>query len=95
MKIYIFAYNDFMGTAQSVTAFLDSKKEVLNWCTFVSHSVLIVSERSLLELTQIISTAFPGRYFFLSEIHGSTSNGYLPSWTWDFINTPKSSGRWQ
>ncbi len=94
MKIYILLYNDLMGTKQSVTAFLDSKREILNWATVTHHSVLIVSEKNVNELIQIFQNAFPGCYFLLSEIDGRTSNGFLPSWLWDFINNPKSSGRW-
>ena len=95
MKLYVLVFNDYMGTQESVTAFLDSRKEVLNWCTVVPHSILIVSEKSLADLTQLFSTTYPGRYFLLSEIQGFTSNGILQKSVWDFINNPKSSGRWQ
>lgn len=94
MKVYILAFNDFMGIQKAVLDFLDTRREILNWCSVLPHSILIVSDRPIAELNQIFASQFPGRYFLLSEIRGQTSNGLLPRFAWDFINTPKSSGRW-
>ena len=95
MKLYVFLYNDTIGTQQSVQFFLETRREVLNWFRFAPHSFLLVSNESLQTLTVMFQNNFPGSWFFLSEINGTTSNGILPQGYWDFINNPKSSGKWQ
>ena len=95
MKAYLLAFNDFMGTQQSVLAFLDTRKEILHWCSILPHSIIIVSELTAFQLADIFRNQFPGRHFLISEIQGVSSDGWLPAWVWDFVNQPKSSGRWK
>lgn len=93
-RIYLLAFNDYMGTQQSVLDFLDTRREITNWLSVLPHSVLLVSEHPMVVLRNMILAKFPNCFFLLSEIHGSTSNGLLSKAAWDFINNPKSSGRW-
>lgn len=94
MKAYLFLFNDLMGSQKSVQAFLDTKKEILNWYSILPHSLILVSKHDAKELSTIIHTVFPNQFFLVSEISGLTSNGWLQEKDWDFINNPKSSGRW-
>jgi len=94
-RIFIFAFNDLMGTQQSVLDFLDTRSEILNWLSVLPHSIFIVSDHDLYQLTRVITDNYPGRFFVISEIKGMTSNGLLGIAAWDFINFPKSSGRWK
>ena len=94
MNVYLFAFNDLMGTQKAVTDFLDTRPEILNWCSVLPHSLLIVSERTVHQLLQIVNQAFPGRNFLISKVSSHEINGLLPKFAWDFINYPKSSGRW-
>ena len=95
MRVYILAFNDFMGTQQSVLNFIDTRREILNWFSVLPHSIFFVSELECYELTHVFKSAFPDRFFLISEIKGFTSGGLFPQAVWDFINSPKSSGRWK
>jgi hypothetical protein len=79
---------------QSLLDFLDTQPDVVNWLIFsaLSGQVMVVSERSCLEVAGLIRTRFSGELFtvsIVSEIDGWMNQGY-----WDFDNAPKSSGRW-
>lgn len=94
MKTFIFAFNSSLGSQQSVLDFLDTRPEILNWLNLLPQSIVLVSEKTVSELTDIIRSKYPGHHFIVSEISGLSSNGFLGKTSWEFINHPKSSGRW-
>jgi hypothetical protein len=81
---------------KSILDFLDTRKEILNWYAAMPDTILFVSRDSSFSVSQLLSNRF-GRdlTFILSEIDGVTTDGAINQPVWDFINTPKSSGRWE
>lgn len=92
MRVYALHHmidNDF------VTAFLDTRREVLNWYMAMPGLIMVVSRSDLLALTGIIHAGLPWMHFVLNEIHPESVNGFIGRGVWDFINNPQSSGRWE
>lgn len=78
-----------------LTAFLDTRPEVLNWYAVLPGMILVVSRSDLIALTGVIHAVFPWLRFLLCEISSETANGYMSREVWEFVNTPRSSGRWE
>jgi hypothetical protein len=95
MKPYLFSFNATMGTRQQVLDFLDTLPQVLNWYAPLPESVIIISERGVSELQALIHNRYPMSYFIITEIPPGGNDGWLPKVAWDFINNPRSSGRWR
>jgi hypothetical protein len=84
-----------MGPQQQVLDFLDTRPEILNWFSILPNSIFIVSDKTTIELTKIIHDRYPNAMFAISPIDPSQTGGWLTQLAWDFINNPKSSGRWR
>ncbi len=91
-KVFLVTFNGFR---LPLTQFLDSRPEVLNWFAVLSNAILIVSRGTATSLGQLMHNQFPSMWFIVTEIHPTEVNGWMNSQTWDFINSPKSSGRWE
>ena len=92
-KVFFLAFPPLLGLT-TVTGFLDTRPEVLNWLTLFPDMVLIVSVENTSKLSALMREQFPNFFFFISEIDPLKTDGWLPQVVWDFINAPKSSGRW-
>ena len=95
MTPYLFSFNATMGTRQQVLTYLDSLPQVLNWYAVLPEAVIIISRQSSSKLSDLIHQRYPLSYFIIAEIPRDNNNGWLPKTAWDFINNPKSSGRWE
>lgn len=73
---------------------LDSRTEIQNWLAIFPGAVLIASKSDLAALTGLLHVTAQGWNFFAAEVTSSTTNGWMNQQVWDFINSPKSSGRW-
>jgi len=91
-KVYLLTFNGFRA---QITAFLDTRREVLNWFGILSNTILIVSRSNAPTLSNLVHSQFPTMWFLITELDPSTIDGYLPDQAWDFITKPKSSGRWE
>ena len=78
-----------------ITDFLNTRPEILNWYSFFGGSIFIVSRAELADLINIIHGADPEFRFVISEVAGGQAGGSINQEVWDFVNTPKSSGRWE
>ena len=94
MRSYVLVFNDTVASRQSMLDFLDTRSEVLNWYAFSGEGIFVVSEYTAHELAAIIHQQFPALFFVVSEVVPARNDGFLPSVAWDFVNIPKSSGRW-
>lgn len=92
LKLYLLNH----GVSQKfILDFLDTRPEVLNWYSVPPATVFIVSRQDLVALTGILHVAYPWLNFTLAATDGSSINGFMNKEVWDFINNPKSSGRWE
>jgi hypothetical protein len=92
MKIFLLTFNAL--DRKSILDFLDLQPAVLNWFAINWQAILIVSESDATALSTIIHTQFPNMLFIITEIERGKTNGWMGNVVWDFINLPKSSGRW-
>jgi hypothetical protein len=85
----------FTGPRDPLTNYLNSRREVLNWFAILPAAILVVSRMNATDLKNIIHAGFPNLWFMISEIDPAKINGWMNKPAWDFINNPKSSGRWE
>ncbi len=95
MKPYLFSFNATMGTRQQVLDFLDTLPQVLNWYAPLPQSVILISDSPMQKLSELIHNHYPMSFFIITEIVDKANNGWLPREAWEFINDPKSSGKWR
>jgi len=94
MKAFIFVFDNSITQRQTVLDFLDTRLEVLNWYALFPNMIIIISETDASTLQALIRGVFPTIFFVVSQIIPGLNDGWLPKAAWDFINNPKSSGRW-
>mgnify|MGYP001430434223 CR=1 FL=1 len=94
MKVYIISFNPLMLPVYELLNYLDTRTEVLNWYSPFAGTVLIVSNHNQTFLSNIISMQFPLQHFLITEATIYNTDGRLLNQAWEFIRTPKSSGRW-
>ncbi len=95
MRAYLLTFNEFIAPRQTVVDFLDTRREVLNWYAFGPAGIIIISRKTAHELAAILHEQYPGLFFLLTEVDPAKTNGFLPKQAWDFMNMPRSSGRWE
>jgi len=101
MKVILL--NVFGGPAnqQDILDRFDRMPEVLNWQSIPANavrppfSVFIVSRADVNELANRLHTLFPSLVFCMSDLIAHHFNGWLPAEIADFVNSPRSSGRWE
>lgn len=79
---------------QHLLDFLNTLFEIKNWLAVNESLVLVVTDLMPIQLQQIINTAFPELSFMIFFVHPHEVDGRETLNVWDFINNPKSSGRW-
>ena len=95
MRVFMVVFNPAYQPRQALLDFLDTRREVLNWFAFLPAGVFVVSRMDAHELSVLIHEKFPATYLLVSEVNPETTNGWQSANAWDFINKPKSSGRWE
>jgi hypothetical protein len=91
---YLLTFSDQQVTRKEILDYLDTRPEVKNWFAFLPASILIVSDTSVQVLTNLLCQRFPGKNFLITGVPVGQNNGWLAQNVWDFINNPKSTGRW-
>jgi hypothetical protein len=93
-KVYLLTTNGMWW--QRLTGFLDMRPEVLNWfMVFGGNAIPIASRADVTTLTRLIHEGLPDHWFILAEVDPLKTNGWVNEQVWDFLNAPKSSGRWE
>jgi len=85
MKTYLLIYDESIRE-KTLLSFLDSRKEILDWMTFLPSSVFLMSRHSLQHLTTIFRRKYPQAQFLITEIETERTDGMLPEECWEFIN---------
>ena len=94
LKPFLVAFNDAQITRQSLLDFLDTRPEVKNWFAFMPSAIFVVSDRTAQQLAEVIRAGLPGKNFLITEVPRGANDGWMGANVWDFINNPRSSGRW-
>ena len=94
MKAYLLAFNPQVVPRQTILNFLDTRAEVLNWMAILAGGILVISEQTAQALSALIRQQHPQLWFIVTEIPRGMNDGFLSKTAWDFINAPRSSGRW-
>jgi hypothetical protein len=94
LKAFLFVFNPIGPSRQTVLDHLDTCREVKNWFAFFSNSIFIISDHTVHELTAAVRKGLPQLQMVITEVPKGANNGWLDKKVWDFINNPKSSGRW-
>lgn len=94
LKPFLIVFNDAQINRQGLLDFLDTRSEIKNWYAFLPTAVFVISENSASQIAEVIRSEFPGKNLFVSEVPRGANDGWLGANVWDFINSPKSSGRW-
>src|SRR5712664_3368283 len=91
MKVFLFTFG---LDRKPIIDFLDLQPAVLNWFAINWQAILIVSQAEVTTLSMMIRRQFPELLFIITEVDRTKTNGWINKAVWDFINSPKSSGRW-
>lgn len=98
MKPYLLVFNTTLVGRDEMLIFLDSRPEILHWLSVFPGAVFVISEHDANALTRIVHQRFPQTLLVVTEVSPSTpgkTDGWLFPQNWNFINEPKSSGRWK
>ncbi|OPG73052.1 hypothetical protein B1219_08175 [Pseudomonas ogarae] len=90
-KVYLFIYNDEVGTRQEIKTIINEMSTVITWRFDIPHCFYIVSENTAIEIYEEFSVANgqKGRFMFVE----CTDNrqGLMLKDTWYFLNKKKSA----
>lgn len=95
MKAYIVNFNPLVLPTHELLGYFDMQPMVLNWYLPFAGTIMIVSNHNQTALANTISTRFPSHHFLITEANIFNTDGRLLNPAWEFIRTPKSSGRWE
>ncbi len=95
MKAHIINFNPLLLPTPNLIDFLDNQPVILNWCMPFVGTVLIASNYDRNVLSNMIANHFNSTHFLMTEANIFNTQGMMPSQIWEFINNPKSSGRWE
>lgn len=94
LKPYLLIFDVMSGNRQDILNYIDTCPEVKNWYAFIPTGIIIISDKTAHDLQAMFLRKYPGRFSMITEITRGNNNGWLNKEVWDFINNPKSSGRW-
>lgn len=92
MKVFLFVFNDYLGTHETLLKFLDKHPKILNWMALFNNTFLLVSEYDDETLSNMIYKRFKRtnkEMFIITEIDIETTQGLLPEFAWEFIADPE------
>lgn len=94
LKPYVLVFNPDICPRQELLDYLDTLPIVKHWWAFLPSAVFIISDESAHTLASKLVGHVNDSYFLVSQVPPGANNGMLPEKAWEFINSPKSSGRW-
>ena len=93
-KSYLLVFDLGQGPRQEILDYLNTLPAVKNWYAFMPTAVIIISPGLASEIVRSFRLRFPTRNLMVTELPFTNNDGWLDQKIWDFINNPKSSGRW-
>lgn len=93
MRVFAVTYDPQVTSPAEVKVQLDELPAVLNWYTLMRGTILIVSEKNVHQLQQLIQnlTTWGKNGFLIVEL--GEHDGWLPASAWDFIDDPRPARR--
>ncbi len=98
MNTYMLSFTSNTGTVtrQNILDYLDTKREILNWFAAMPFTIIIISKETHSKLSELLRNRFANDItFLLTKTEPHAVDGFINKQVWDFINNPKSSGRWE
>jgi len=96
MKAYLISFTSAAYPVierQVILDFLNTQPIIKNWFAVMPHAILVASDSNIADISKILSDRFPKNLTCLVT-DASNANGLANNKVWDFVNNPKSSGRW-
>ena len=94
LKAYLLIFDVIAGSRQEILEHLNTCREVKNWFAAMPTAIIIISDKTPDELRLAFQRKFPNRFHLVIAFEPNNYNGWLNKEVWDFIQHPKSSGRW-
>ncbi|MBA6263905.1 hypothetical protein [Colwellia sp. Bg11-12] len=96
MKVYLISFTSAKYPVierQVILDFLNTQPIIKNWHAVMPNAILVATEHTIKDVSIALSTRFPQNLTVLVT-DASYADGLANNTVWDFINKPKSSGRW-
>ena len=96
MNVYLITFmssNSPFVERQEVLNYLNTQSNIKNWYAVMPNAILVVTPEDHNFVTKIIADRFRHNMSFIVT-DAKMANGSINKQVWDFINEPKSSGRW-
>lgn len=90
-RCFLVGFNALSLAVQDLTAFFDTRSEIVNWYSILMGQVFVISALDAKTLNHLIVNRFPKGLFIVAQLDPSTTDGWLPQEAWDFINQPQPS----
>ena len=94
LKSFLLVFNNSQLERRSILEYFDTIPSIKNWYAFLPTAVFIISAATAFQLSELFRNKFPNNNFVITEVPRGANDGWLDKAAWDFINNPKSSGRW-
>lgn len=98
MNVYMLSFTSRADTVtrQDILNYLDTRKEVLNWYAAMPFTIFLVSRETPTRLSRLLEERFRDDItFIIAKVVSQTIDGFINEPVWNFINQPKSSGKWE
>jgi len=94
LRAFLLVFDSYEVTRQAILDYLDTQSAIKHWYAFLPTAIVVISDQTPYLLATVFRQKFPSKFFIISEVLFGRNDGWLPKGVWDFINNPKSSGRW-
>jgi hypothetical protein len=99
LKPFLLVFDSTQMDRQTILNWLDKQSVIKNWFAFLPNAIVLISDQSTFQLSELIRVnSKPLFDFVITEVINngliSSADGSMSKQFWDFINVPKSSGKW-
>jgi hypothetical protein len=81
---------------KDILDYLDTQNIIKNWYGIMPYAILVSAEDNIniTDISKVLATRFPSNLTYVVT-DTSFADGMANKEVWDFINQPRSSGRWK
>ena len=94
LKPYLLLFDVTFGNRQEILDHLNTCQEVKNWFAAMPTAIIIISDTTPDKLRLAFRRKYPNRLHLITALEPNNYDGWLNKAVWDFIQHPKSYGRW-
>jgi hypothetical protein len=90
---YVLVFDELFGSHDQVRDFLDSRREIVDWQSFLPYAFFFVSRLTAEGLTRLIIEHYwkSGRFLILDT--NTDKSGLLPGPAWDLMYRPEPEAK--